>query len=607
MINRVGAFLKDNSCRFTVWAPFRKSVSLKLNEQKSVALEARERGYWVAEVQGVKAGDTYFFTLDDELQRPDPASLSQPQGVHGPSAVVSRDAFQWEDQAWKGIPMQQMIIYELHVGTFSQERNFEGIISKLDHLRDLGINTIEIMPISQFPGSRNWGYDGVYPFAVQDSYGGPEALKKLVNACHQKGIAVLLDVVYNHMGPEGNYLNDYGPYFTDKYNTPWGKAINFDDAYSDQVRSYFLQNALMWMEEFHIDGLRLDAIHAIKDLGARHFLLELSEAVKHLEVQHLRHLTLIGECDLNDVKYISPSGTGGYGLSGQWIDEFHHAVHALLTGEQNGYYEDFGEFHHLQKAFDKTFVYDGTYSPHRKKTFGNSAEHHPFDQFVVFSQNHDQVGNRMMGDRLGSLVSYEALKLSAAAMLLSPYVPMLFMGEEYAEDKPFQYFVSHTDPDLVEAVRKGRSQEFAYFQKEGLTTPDPQSEQTFEDSSLSWDLKQDKNRQMLDFYKELIKIRKKNPAMRLGTRKNTRIYSEKNQLLVMRRHNLNNDLAIILLNFGETVCEFHLKEKESLKFNRLVDSADKQWHGPGASSNETYTSGETVKVSPFAAIVLNKV
>ena len=602
MKNTVGAFLDKNKCHFSVWAPFKNSVQLLVNEAEKVPMQSDEFGYWKAEVDDVRAGDLYQFVLDDELTRPDPASLSQPQGVHGPSQIVNR-RYKWNDEGWKGIPMQNMIIYELHVGTFTDKGDFEGVIEKLDYLHTLGINTIELMPVAQFPGGRNWGYDGVYPFAVQDTYGGPQGLKKLVDACHQKGIAVILDVVYNHMGPEGNYLNDYGPYFTDKYQTPWGKAINFDDAHSDQVRSFFIQNTLMWLDEFHIDGLRLDAIHAIKDLGARHFLLELSEAVKALEEKKLRHMPLIGECDLNDSKFISPAATGGYGLSGQWIDEFHHALHALLTGEQGGYYADFGSFEHMLKAYRDTYVYDGVYSEHRKKTFGNSAKNNPFDQFVVFSQNHDQVGNRMLGDRLSSLISYEQLKLSAVAVLTSPYVPMLFMGEEYAEEKPFQYFVSHTDPDLVEAVRKGRKAEFAYFQKEGQVTPDPQSEDTFRHSTLSWEMEKPLRRSMLSLYQELIALRKNTPALRVSTRKHSQFLT-KNKVICMRRHSLDNDLVYIMMNFGSEKQKFDIDAKDSFIFNRKLDTADTKWQGSGATSQEQYQGNAAVEIAPYASVIL---
>lgn len=606
MIYQNGAFLQDNQCTFTVWAPFRDSVHLKLNEQRIEKMIPVENGYWQVSLDHVKAGDLYQFILDDDLTRPDPASLSQPGGVHGPSKVVDHSAFGWTDNEWTGMPMRQMVIYELHVGTFTEDGTFQGVAEKLDYLLELGINTIEIMPIAQFPGDRNWGYDGVYPFAVHADYGGADGLKSLVNQCHQKGIAVILDVVYNHMGPEGNYLHDYGPYFTDKYHTPWGKAINFDDAYSDPVRAFFLQNALMWLNDFHIDGLRLDAVHAIKDMGTRHFLEELSSEVHKLEKSRLRHLPLIGECDLNDPRYISPASQGGYGLSGQWIDEFHHALHALLTGESNGYYADFGTFDHLQKAFDKTYVYDGIYSPHRKKTFGGSALDHDYEQFVVFSQNHDQVGNRMMGDRLSKLVSYEQLKLSAVAVLSSPYTPMLFMGEEYAEEKPFQYFVSHTDPDLVEAVRKGRKAEFAYFHHPDQETPDPQSQETFEASTLSWKKDAPHRQAMLRLYQKLIRIRKESPAFRQGNRKLTSVASQDDALLILQRTSMDNHLAYVLLNFSEESRFFELKEKESFTFERLLDTSDQEWQGSGATTSQTLQGGAQVEIAPFAAVILDK-
>ncbi|WPP50881.1 malto-oligosyltrehalose trehalohydrolase [Catalinimonas niigatensis] len=605
----VGAFYQTDSCRFCVWAPFRKQVKVVINDDRTLTLDAKPFGYWEATVKDVKPGDLYYYELDGEVQRPDPASLCQPQEVHGPSQVIDRDHFSWSDKHWEGISMQKMIMYELHVGTFTSDGTFEGVIQKLDYLLDLGINTIEIMPVSQFPGSRNWGYDGVFPYAVQHSYGGVAGFKKLVNACHEKGIAVVLDVVYNHMGPEGNYLEEFGPYFTDKYSTPWGKAINFDDAYADQVRSFFVQNVLMWLDEFHLDGLRLDAVHAIKDFGARHLLQEISDSVKALEKKLQRPLTLIGESDLNDVRYINSVEKGGYGLTGQWIDEFHHALHAIVTQEKNGYYADFGELSHLAKAFEKTFVYDGYYSPHRKKTFGNSAENNPYHQFVVFSQNHDQIGNRMMGDRLSTLVSFETLKLCAASVLLSPYVPMLYMGEEYAEEKPFQYFVSHTDPDLVEAVRKGRKSEFAYFQKEGLETPDPQSEQTFKDSTLSWDLQSDKHQNMLQFYQKLIQIRKENPALQETGRKFSTYTSDGKGIISMRRHNNKQDILYMIMNFGDQEAEFSLEENTTLTFARLIDSSSQAWGGAVRNSKVDSTSflrgNESVSINPQSVIILS--
>lgn len=586
MQKSLGAILQKSHCKFSVWAPQATSARVKIvaPQEKIINLQREEFGYWTAEAENIPEGTRYFYELD-ELSRPDPASVSQPEGVHGPSEIVNLQNFDWKDQDWQGLPMEKMIIYELHVGTFTPEGTFDAIIGRLDYLLALGINTIELMPIAQFPGSRNWGYDGVYPFAVQASYGGILGLQRLVNACHQKSMAVLVDVVYNHLGPEGNYLADFGPYFTDKYHTPWGKALNFDDAYCDGVRNYFLQNALMWFHDFHIDGLRLDAIHAIKDMGAKHFLRELSEGVQALSEKKKREYVLIGECDLNDVKYINSYEKGGYGLTGQWIDEFHHAIHALMTGEQNGYYSDFGQLYHLAKAYEKTFVYDGTYSPHREKTFGNSAENNPYSQFVVFSQNHDQVGNRMLGERLSTLVSFEALKLIAGAVILSPYVPMLFMGEEYGEENPFLYFVSHTDPQLVEAVREGRKNEFAAFQREGKTTPDPQAEETFMASKLSWNLREEKHTILLDFYKKLIHIRKTMPAFQNFDRKNMEVKTQGNSIILLHRKPEAGEekLCICIMNFGKEAAAFDFRTA-SKTYHKILDSSEESWMGKGTQA-----------------------
>src|SRR5688572_5668450 len=510
ILHPIGALVQPyGSCHFHVWAPQAESVSLEISEpeKRLLPMEQTEFGYWFTTLPEIHPDTRYTFKINKATERPDPASFFQPDGVHKASALVDHHAFSWTDQDWKGIPLEKLIIYELHTGTFTEQQSFEGIISKLDYLAELGINCIEIMPVAQFPGNRNWGYDGVYPFAVQNSYGGPDGLKKLVDACHQKGISVVLDVVYNHMGPEGNYLNDFGPYFTDKYKTPWGSALNFDDADCDGVRNFFIQNALMWLRDYHIDALRLDAVNAIMDFSAHHFLQELSEEVTKLTEQTGREYLLIAESDLNDVRMINPIEKGGYGMHAQWNDDFHHALHALVTGEKAGYYADFGKIDDLAKAFQDTFVFNGNYAPHRRKSYGNSAAENPAEQFVVCAQNHDQVGNRMPGDRLSETLSLEALKLVAATYLLSPYIPMLFMGEEYGEKNPFQYFISHTDKDLVKAVQEGRKNEFKSFKYAG-EVPDPQSEETFRRSMLSWNYRDGEPAALFNFYKKLIGLRK---------------------------------------------------------------------------------------------------
>jgi maltooligosyltrehalose trehalohydrolase len=478
-------YLGNNTCTFLLWAPFRQTVELELDPPggRRLPMHKRADGYWEIQVQGAAPRTHYKYRLDGHMLRPDPASHYQPEGVHGPSAVVDHQRYRWTDHDFRPPALEAMIFYELHVGTYTAEGTFAALAAKLDRLVGLGVNALELMPVAAFPGDRNWGYDGVYPFAVQRSYGTPEALKKLVDACHRREIAVVLDVVYNHLGPEGNYLRDFAPYFTDAYNTPWGEAVNFDHAYSDGVRRYFLENARHWFTRYHIDALRLDAIHAIYDRSAHPFLLELSEAAEQWSKELDRPLYLIAESDLNDVRVIQAPEQGGFGIRAQWSDDFHHALHAFLTGERSGYYRDFGEFADIVKAFREGFVYDWRYSEYRKRRHGSSSKDRSPDQLVACIQNHDQVGNRMLGERLATLVSFEAYKLAAAAVLLGPNVPLLFMGQEYGEQAPFQYFVSHTDPDLVEAVRRGRREEFRSFDWAG-EVPDPQDAGTFLRSKL---------------------------------------------------------------------------------------------------------------------------
>ncbi|ELR73640.1 Malto-oligosyltrehalose trehalohydrolase [Fulvivirga imtechensis AK7] len=606
MIRRVGAKISaDNTCDFIVWAPFPEKVQLEIQGWKrAVDMNSDQYGYWFATLENITPGTRYKFILDGQLRRPDPASRCQPCGVHEWSEVVASHDFGWNDSEWQNIALSEMIIYELHIGTFTAEGTFTAAIDKLDHLLALGVNTIEIMPISQFPGSRNWGYDGVYPYAAQYSYGGPEGLKSLVDVCHQKGIAVILDVVYNHMGPEGNYLSDFGPFFTDKYTTPWGKAINFDDPYSDHVRSFFLQNALMWLDEFHIDGLRLDAIHAILDNSARHFLKELRQNVDELQLKTLRRHYLIAESDMNDVKIIQPYNNGGYNLDAQWVDDFHHAVHTLATGENDGYYSDYGSVADLAKAFRQAFVYDGAFSLFRKRTIGNSPAGQRSEQFVACIQNHDQVGNRMLGERLSQLVSFEMQKLAAGVMLIAPFVPMLFMGEEYGEDHPFLYFVSHGDPNLVAAVRKGRKREFRYFKWKG-SVPDPQAEETYNQSKLQWNYHENERQtRLLNYYRQLINLRK-NGAF--GLFKNTGIKTdidEKNKLLVIYSGGSKDQKQLgAVLNFSKKKHRVKLAKRDQ-QWCKIMASSDQCWAGP-ADAKEIIKN-EDVMVYPESFVLYKK-
>ncbi|MEX2594640.1 MAG: malto-oligosyltrehalose trehalohydrolase [Anditalea sp.] len=597
-------YTSNNTCLVNVWSPFSKRVELMLKGHKTPhELTKDTYGYWQKEVKEMKPGTKYMFSLDNELQRPDPASASQPEGVHSWSEVVDHKAYDWEDATWSPRSIAEMIIYELHVGTFTPDGTFEAIIEKLDHLLELGINTIEIMPIAQFPGNRNWGYDGVYPFAVQQSYGGVEKLKQMVDNCHQKGISVILDVVYNHMGPEGNYLSDFGPYFTEKYHTPWGSAINFDDKYSDHVRNFFLQNALMWLEDYHFDGLRLDAVHAIMDNGPVHFLKELRMRVDQLEKKTGKSYCLIAESDMNDVKILNDYSQGGYGLEAQWTDDFHHAVHTLATGERGGYYADYGKIAHLGKSFKQAFIYDGLYSEYRKKTVGNDPSQLPKHKFLVGIQNHDQVGNRMLGERLSQLVSFEMLKLSAGVMLISPFVPMLFMGEEYGEDQPFQYFVSHGDPGLIEAVQEGRKLEFESFQWGG-EVPDPQSISTFNASKLKWNFKEDIPKGILfKYYQQLIHLRKEG-SFTAFIDKNINIVTHEQENMLSIFAGKDNREIITVFNFSHKEQKISLPEKDQ-SWSKIIASADLHWSGP-QDMLETVYSGEELAIPSTSLVIYKK-
>lgn len=594
MGKKVGAeYVQSGSCNFRTWSPTAKNVQLVLKgKDEPVNLQKDSEGYWEATVENIAPGDLYKFKLNDQDEFPDPASRSQPQGVHAWSQVTDLKSFDWQEKNWKGRRLKDMIIYELHVGTFTPQGTFEAIIEKLDHLEELGINTIEIMPIAQFPGNRNWGYDGVYPFAAQDSYGGFKGLQNLINACHQRGFAVLLDVVYNHLGPEGNYLSVFGPYFTKKYHTPWGSALNYDDEYSDAVRNHFIQNALMWLEEYHFDGLRLDAIHEIIDRGAKHFLKELSEKVDELEKNTGRQYVLIAESDLNDTRIINEYEYGGYGLEGQWVDDFHHAVHTILTGEDAGYYKDYGKLEILAKSFRQAFVYDGVYSEFRKKTVGNSPAGLEPSNFVICIQNHDQVGNRLLGERLSQLISFEKQKLAAGIMLAAPYVPMLFMGEEFAEKNPFQYFVSHGDKDLVKAVQEGRKREFKYFNQADGEFPDPQSEDTFEHSKINWDFKQDpQQKDIFGFYKEMLKLRKEGAFKDFSTSEIKTKIKEESKILQVSAEG-GKDSLFGIFNFNSEA--FSMKLSDGKEPQLIVFSADKKFGGTSAA--EDLRDGDTLNV-----------
>jgi maltooligosyltrehalose trehalohydrolase len=595
----LGVNFNAGKAEVLVWSPQCKQVSILIAGEETIPLTRRERGYWELATDKLTPGIDYQILLDDE-PLPDVTSLYQRGGVHEASQAFDLKSHQWDDHQWRNPSLCDYILYELHTGTFSPEGNFQGIEQKLDYLKDLGITAIEIMPVAQFPGDRNWGYDGVFPFAVQNSYGGPAALQKLVDACHQKGLAVVLDVVYNHMGPEGNYLSKYGPYFTGKYQTPWGDAVNFDDAGSDEVRRFFIENVLMWFRDFHIDALRLDAVHAIKDFSPKHILREIKEHVDQLmELTGKQHYLII-ECDLNDKRFIDPLTTEGYGMDAQWIDEFHHALRVTAGGNRDGYYADFAPVESLAEAYKHAYVYHGQYSTHRERTFGTVTENLG-DQFIVFSQNHDQVGNRMLGERSSELFSFEMQKLLAGAVFVGPFIPMLFMGEERSEPSRFQYFISHTDPELVQAVQKGRKAEFAAFHAEG-EAPDPHAQETFDRSKLQWDnLQTAPHSTMLAYYTALIALRKNNPALHSNDRESLNIEWDSNRklLTLYRRHHQQDVLC--LMNFSETAEDIIVPEYIG-HGEKLFDSADPAWRGPKASL-QIITQGLILTVQPQSILI----
>lgn len=559
-------------------------------------MERRARGYWQLTVPGIAGGARYLYALDNGLVRSDPGSHFQPEGVHGPSEVVDPREFRWHDQGWGGFDLEQAVLYEIHTGTFTPEGSFTAVIPRLKELSELGITAIELMPVAQFSGSRNWGYDGTFPYAAQNSYGGPQGLKELVDACHAAGIGVVLDVVANHTGPEGSVFADFGPYFTNRCATPWGQSINFDGPWSDEVRGYFSRNVLYWFQYYHIDALRLDAIQFINDAGARHILREIVEKTKRLSSLCGRRLWLIAESDLNDVRVINPVEHGGYGLDSQWLDDFHHSAHTLLTHETIGYYADYGAMAHLAESLERGFVYAWKYSPFRQRHYGSSSAEQPSSRFVAFMQNHDQVGNRLFGERLSSLAPFEALKLAAGLLLSSPYIPLLFMGEEYAEEAPFLYFVDHGDRELLRAVAQGRKNEFSKFVW-NEEPPVPHAEPTFTRSKLRWEARaKGKGKSMAAYYRELIRLRSSYKALAVTPGRGLKVLavSEQDKTIIYSRGN-RAAVALCLANFSDTARAVRV-DCQAPGLRRAVDSADPRWQGAGPTAPDIL-NGETCLVT----------
>jgi maltooligosyltrehalose trehalohydrolase len=544
---------------FTVWAPQVKSVSVKVGGGLHAMDGPDERGWWKAAVENAGPGSDYGFQIDDDPAiYPDPRSARQPNGVHAMSQVYDHTAFEWHDARWQAPPLASAILYEMHVGTFTQGGTFDSAIERLDYLFDLGVTHIEVMPVAAYAGDRGWGYDGVDLFAVTENYGGPDGLKRFVDACHVRGLAVVLDVVYNHFGPVGAYAGKFGPYLTNRHRTPWGDAVNFEGRGSDEVRRFFCDNALMWMREFHIDGLRLDAIHEIVDRSAIHFLEQLAAEVEVLAAKLGGRLVLIAESDLNDPKIVRVREAGGFGIDAQWSDDFHHALFTLLhTEEGMGYYSDFGSFEKLVKSLTHVFVYDGDYSQYRKRHHGRPVDGLSAHHFVGFIENHDQVGNRATGARLQQIVGADRGKVAAGILLTAPFVPLLFQGEEYAASTPFLYFADHEEPEMVKAVSEGRKKEFAAFGFAELDVPDPEARETMERSKLNWDEVADGcHQEMHDWYRALIRLRRNSISLNDGDRGHTKVkFSEEDRWLAMDRGGVQ-----VLANLGRKDASFDVPE-----------------------------------------------
>lgn len=561
---------------FEVWAPLVSRVAVKVNDSLLPMLGPDEQGWWRLRVNEAGPGSDYGFQVDgEEGILPDPRSLWQPGGVHALSRVYDQGAFVWSDTAFQPPPLSSAIIYELHVGTFTPEGTLDSAIAKIDHLVNLGITHVELMPVAAFDGVHGWGYDGVALFAVHQPYGGPDALKRFVDAAHAKGLAVLLDVVYNHFGPAGNYTGKFGPYIVDAHRTPWGGAVNLESAWSHQVRRFFCDNALMWMRDFHIDGLRLDAVHAYLDRSAIHFLEQLAVETSELQATLGRRKVLIAESDSNDPRIVTAREAGGFGIGAQWSDDFHHALFAILTpGPLGGYYEDFGSLAQLAKALQHTFVYDGIYSKHRKRVHGKPPVNLPQHRFLGYIQNHDQVGNRATGDRVHESAGLERAMIAAAIVLMSPFVPMIFQGEEWAASSPFQYFADHQDPALARAVSEGRNGEFEAFGWDPQSIPDPEKRETFQRSKLNWDELSDGNHSRIqDWYRELIRLRRSTPALNNAQPGNVHVsFDETMKWLMLERGEIRT-----ICNLGQGEHAFSIPEGSILLLSSRPGVAIHDW------------------------------
>lgn len=601
-------FHNNNQIDFYVWAPKAKTVSVYIVdgiENNDHAMIPQENGYFFLRLPTSTSSVDYFYCIDDDKKRPDPASRYQPLGVHGPSRAYNQTLFKWNNSTWAGIPLTDYIIYELHVGTFTPQGTFDAVIEKLPYLKELGITAIELMPVVEFPGNRNWGYDGVNLFAPHHTYGSPEDLKRLVNASHEIGIAVVLDVVYNHLGPEGNYLNDYGYYFTSKYHTAWGEAINYDGSDSQEVRRYFIDNALYWLTEFHVDALRLDATHAIFDDSSPHILKEMNTLFHDQAKKLNRQAFLFVESDLNDTRIIKPINEGGYAVDAQWSDDFHHSIHSVLTHNHHGYLMDFGKIAQIAKALTEGFVIDGQWSEYRKKIHGTSSTQLAGEHFIVCMQNHDQIANTSHGNRLGSLVNIEQYKLASTLLMCCPSLPLLFMGQEWNASTPFLYFTSFEDEYLAESVRKGYQEESQRLGNPTLGI-DPQSSRQFLQSKICWDeLERPDHHAMLQFYKKFLSLRKKHPCLSNCRKDLASVdYNEEQKWLKLLRKAPSGEQLLLFANFSEQLqilsTDFPLDH-----WNLIWNSCGEEMNRASHQQKEVLLNRQFLKIEPYSALLLD--
>ena len=586
---------------FSVYAERQPGVSLLLDLEglsEEIPMERTGRSLYrtVVEGRGLELRYKYLLKGPGGEAFPDPYSHYQPEGVHGFSQVVDHDAYSWGDRNWPGIEWKKALIYELHLGTFTAGGTFLSAVEKLDYLLELGINTVELMPLTETPGRWNWGYDGVNLFSVNHKYGTPDELKYLIDCCHQKGLAVLLDIVYNHFGPEGNYLGKFGPYFTEKYKTPWGAAVNYDDSGCKTARQMVLDSVYHWIERYHFDGLRLDAVHAIKDHSRPHILEEIATTARALEKKLGRSVVIIAESDANDVRLIKTAREGGYGLHAQWMDDFHHTVHTVLTGEDKGYYQDYGKIEDLEKVY-LNYLYTGEYSHFWKKQRGSDAAEVPGSRFVVAIQTHDQVGNRAQGERLSHLVKFPYLKAAAGLLFTAPYIPMLFMGEEYAEENPFLFFTDYQDPELKKAVVEGRREEFAAFGWGDI--PNPEEDSTFFTSRLTprerWRPHQE---QIFNYYRDLIYLRREHPVLKVPDKTGTTVKVDPESRLVKITRRGHGRMVTALANLGRTTLTVpHLPGTE------IFNSENQRY---GGRENMVKETGSTVTVKAKPGVTVNE-